>query len=171
MSFVSAFLANITTEREINNVKFPSKEDLDGAATALLRLQDTYNLDTNQIAEGKISGTARAKPLTAHDCFELGRISYNQADYYHTLMWMQEALDRLHREAQEPTIKEAEILEYLAFSMYQQGNVKRALQLTKRLAYLGTISRRLGCRCTHYVLRRNTTVCHFARLVAQQCLT
>lgn len=118
-------------------MKFPSKEDLDGAATALIRLQDTYKLDTHEIADGKISGTKRAKPLNAHDCFELGRVSYNQADYYHTLMWMQEALDRLHRETENPSVNEADILEYLGFSMFQQGNVKRALQLTKRLAYLG----------------------------------
>lgn len=70
--------------------------------------------------------------VLAHDCFELGRIAYNQADYYHTLMWMEEAMARAHRE-DPPTASEPEILEYLAFAMYQQGNVKRALAMTKRL--------------------------------------
>uniref|UniRef100_A0A1I7X377 TPR_REGION domain-containing protein n=1 Tax=Heterorhabditis bacteriophora TaxID=37862 RepID=A0A1I7X377_HETBA len=32
------------------------------------------------------------------------------------------------------TMEESEILEYLAYSLYQQGNIRRALALTKRLA-------------------------------------
>lgn len=56
----------------------------------------------------------------AHDCFELGRISYNDRDYYHTLMWMQEALNRMKHE-DPPTAVEADILEYLGFALYQQG--------------------------------------------------
>ena len=32
--------------------KFPSSEDLNGAAVALTRLQDTYKLDTHSLADG-----------------------------------------------------------------------------------------------------------------------
>lgn len=35
---------------------FPNDEDLNGAAIALTRLQDTYNLDTASIARGEIKG-------------------------------------------------------------------------------------------------------------------
>jgi prolyl 4-hydroxylase len=35
---------------------FPSDEDLNGAAVALTRLQDTYNLNTHALAEGEILG-------------------------------------------------------------------------------------------------------------------
>jgi len=126
------FLKNITNQRDSALVKFPDQEDLNGAATALMRLQDTYKLETTEIAEGRLAGLQRTSPLEAHDCFELGRIAYNQADYYHTLMWMEESMARVHRE-DPPTASESEILEYLAFAMYQQGNVKRALAMTKRL--------------------------------------
>lgn len=37
-------------------LKFPSDEDLTGAAVALLRLQDTYQLDTSSVARGKLNG-------------------------------------------------------------------------------------------------------------------
>lgn len=37
-------------------LKFPSEEDLSGAAVALMRLQDTYNLDTSSIARGELNG-------------------------------------------------------------------------------------------------------------------
>lgn len=34
-------------------MKFPTDEDLNGAAVALMRLQDTYRLDTSSLARGK----------------------------------------------------------------------------------------------------------------------
>lgn len=37
-------------------MKFPSDEDLNGAAIALIRLQDTYKLDTASIARGELNG-------------------------------------------------------------------------------------------------------------------
>ncbi|GMT24855.1 hypothetical protein PFISCL1PPCAC_16152, partial [Pristionchus fissidentatus] len=126
------FIQNITQRRIENEIKFPKEEDLSGAATALLRLQDTYKLDTHDLANGKILGDKVGEPMNAHDCFEVGRSAYNNKDYYHTLMWMQEAIIKLEQE--EPaSVEEAEILEYLAYSLYQQGNVLRALSLTKRL--------------------------------------
>ncbi|XP_054719638.1 prolyl 4-hydroxylase subunit alpha-1-like [Uloborus diversus] len=120
-------IENITQSRE--DLKFPEEEDLTGAAEALLRLQDTYKLDTSSLARGQISGTKQSHELTANDCFELGRQSYNNADHYHTILWMQEALDRVDEETNK-TVSKAEILEYLAFSTYMQGNTRHALKLT-----------------------------------------
>ena len=48
------FIRNVSNYREV--LKFPSDEDLNGAATALTRLQDTYNLDTQSLARGEING-------------------------------------------------------------------------------------------------------------------
>jgi prolyl 4-hydroxylase len=45
---------------------------------------------------------------------------------------MQEAMDRSEKE-DPPTATEANILEYLAFALFKQGNVKRALLATDRL--------------------------------------
>ncbi|XP_035209546.1 prolyl 4-hydroxylase subunit alpha-1-like, partial [Stegodyphus dumicola] len=120
-------IENITQTRE--DLKFPEDEDLTGAAEALLRLQDTYKLDTSTLARGQISGTKQSHELTANDCFELGRQSYNNGDHYHTILWMQEALDRVSEETNK-TVDKAEILEYLAFSTYMQGNTRHALKLT-----------------------------------------
>ncbi|RCN36364.1 tetratricopeptide repeat protein [Ancylostoma caninum] len=129
------FIKNITENRIKNQVKFPQEEDLSGAATAILRLQDVYKLDSTDLSNGIILGEKVSHKLTAHDAFEVGRAAYNEKDYYHTLTWMQTALNRLENE-EEKTISEAEILEYLAYALYQQGNVRRALALTKRLAAL-----------------------------------
>ncbi|CAG2184017.1 unnamed protein product, partial [Oppiella nova] len=95
------------------NETFPSAEDLSGAAEALLRLQDTYKLDTTSLANGFIpvrdangvkKGEEGVQPpetrmvLRANDCFELGRQAYVNQDYYHTVLWMQESWDRLEKE-------------------------------------------------------------------------
>lgn len=101
----------------------------------LLRLQDTYGLRTTDLANGIISGELVGKGLTGQDCFEVGRAAYNNKDYYHTLEWMTEALEKIKNERPK-TVKESEILEYLAFALYQQGNSKRALAMTYRLAQI-----------------------------------
>lgn len=48
------FHENVTNYRNI--LKFPSDEDLNGAAVALTRLQDTYKLETASIARGELNG-------------------------------------------------------------------------------------------------------------------
>lgn len=68
----------------------------------------------------------------AADCFELGRQSYNSGDHYHTTLWMNEALNRYEVETNK-TVAYPDILEYLAFSTYMQGNVRQALKLTDEL--------------------------------------
>lgn len=51
---------------------------------------------------------------------------------------MQEAKDRLEKEVR-PTASLEDILEYLAFAIYKQGNLKRALLLTDELYKLSNI--------------------------------
>ncbi|VDM99299.1 unnamed protein product, partial [Onchocerca ochengi] len=103
------------------------------AAIGLLRLQDTYQIHIKDIVEGKIlSSQMRTVALTAGDCFEIGRAAYHACDYYHSIMWMQEARERVEKEA-IPTADPEFILEYLAFSLYKQDNLKRALLLTDEL--------------------------------------
>ncbi|XP_059478272.1 prolyl 4-hydroxylase subunit alpha-1 [Neocloeon triangulifer] len=124
------FTDRLTGYRE--TLKFPSDEDLNGAAVALMRLQDTYHLNTASVARGELNGVQYSTEMSAGDCFELGRQSYNNGDYYHTTLWMNEALDRLSEETNKTTTRE-DILEYLAFSTYMEGNVRAALRLTDEL--------------------------------------
>ena len=130
-----------------NEETFPSYEDLNGVADALLRLQDTYKLETANLANGDIPiSLLHTKPsalnelnhyvnkltLTSNDCFELGKHSFSNEDYYHTVLWMQQAIEQYSKE----TIKQSnlvEILEYLAFANYQQNNIKNALKYTNML--------------------------------------
>lgn len=61
-----AYVHNITQHRGV--LRFPSEEDLNGAAVALMRLQDTYKLDTHALAEGKLLGKKYSRDLTGTIC-------------------------------------------------------------------------------------------------------
>merc|ERR1719391_367930 len=126
---------NLTEQRDHFGLRWPSDEDLNGAATGLMRLQDTYRLDTESLAKGILNGKYYGPELTAHDCFELGRQSYNNGDYFHTNIWMEQAM-RLYHDEMEKTIARSDILEYLAFSAYMSGNIRRALKLTNEMLEL-----------------------------------
>ncbi|XP_060646476.1 prolyl 4-hydroxylase subunit alpha-1 [Drosophila nasuta] len=130
------FVQNLTQYRNV--LKFPSDEDLNGAAVALLRLQDTYQLDTSSVARGKLNGIQYSTAMSSDDCFELGRQSYVNRDYYHTVLWMNEAMARMLEEPHNQTqsFTRADLLEYLAFSTYKQGNVESALTMTNELLQL-----------------------------------
>uniref|UniRef100_A0A2K6VMQ6 P4Ha_N domain-containing protein n=1 Tax=Onchocerca volvulus TaxID=6282 RepID=A0A2K6VMQ6_ONCVO len=127
-------ILNVTRQmaiRPCNN--YLTKEDLSEAATRLLQLHDANQMNNKDIAKGKIlNSELQTVDLTAGDCFEIGRAAYRAYDYYHTIMWMQEARERVEKEA-VPTANLEDILEHLAFSMYKQGNLKRALLLTDEL--------------------------------------
>ncbi|XP_031434616.1 prolyl 4-hydroxylase subunit alpha-1b [Clupea harengus] len=131
------FISNLTIQRQF----FPTEEDQTGAAKALLRLQDTYRLDANTISTGILPGVTYKSPMTAEDCYELGKVSYSDADYYHTELWMAQALKQLD-EGEESTIDSVTILDYLSYSIYQQGELERALELTKRLLELDPVHQR-----------------------------
>lgn len=58
--------------------------------------------------------------LTAHDCYELGRIAYNEGDHYHTILWMREALALVEKE-NPTTILKSILIDYLSYSTYMVG--------------------------------------------------
>ncbi|XP_016091708.1 prolyl 4-hydroxylase subunit alpha-1-like [Sinocyclocheilus grahami] len=127
----NGFISNLTAQRQF----FPTDEDQTGAAKALLRLQDTYQLSANTISNGDLPGVVHKSRMTVADCFELGKIAYSEADYYHTELWMAQALTQLD-EGEESTIDKVSVMDYLNYAIYQQGELERALELTKRMLKL-----------------------------------
>lgn len=75
--------------------------------------------------------------LTVEDCFDLGKVAYSEADYYHTELWMAQALKQLDQGETSRTVDAVSILDYLSYSVYQQGALQRALEFTQRLLELG----------------------------------
>lgn len=52
LSHLEGFIANLSVQRQF----FPTDEDEMGAAKALMRLQDTYKLDSDTISKGELPG-------------------------------------------------------------------------------------------------------------------
>ncbi|XP_072368744.1 prolyl 4-hydroxylase subunit alpha-2-like isoform X7 [Scyliorhinus torazame] len=77
-------------------------------------------------------GAQHVSTLSVEDCFELGKIAYSDGDYYHTVLWMQQTLKQLE-EGEASPVTQAEALDYLSYSVYQMGDMHRAVDLTKRL--------------------------------------
>lgn len=74
--------------------------------------------------------------LTVDDCYDMGKTAYNEADYYHAVLWMQQALKQLDT-GEDAVISKADILDYLSYSVYQMGDLPRAIELTRRLVAIG----------------------------------
>lgn len=100
---------------------FPTSDDLEGASVALLRLQDTYNLETSSIAQGRIGRAKRSTELDAAECFELGRHALANGDLNLTETWTREALRRMEEEGEESGVVHESILEQLAFVAFKKG--------------------------------------------------
>lgn len=79
--------------------------------------------------------------LTVDDCFDMGKTAYNDADYYHAVLWLQQALKQLD-DGEEAVVSKADILDYLSYSVYQMGDLPRAIELTRRLVAIGKTQHR-----------------------------
>ncbi|KAG7306017.1 hypothetical protein JYU34_008588 [Plutella xylostella] len=141
------YIKNITSNRP--GVKYPTNEDLTGAAQALTRLQTTYHLDTKDLSEGILNGVSYSTPMSTSDCYELGRALYSMKDYKNALGWMMEAL-RKYREDEELSFTKIDIIEYIGFAHYLLDDVKSAMEWTKRLLELDPEHDRALGNVPHY---------------------
>ncbi|XP_025919058.1 prolyl 4-hydroxylase subunit alpha-2 isoform X6 [Apteryx rowi] len=128
----NGFIANLTIQRQF----FPTEEDETGAAKALMRLQDTYKLDPETLSR-------------VGDCFGMGKTAYNDGDYYHTVLWMEQALKQ-HDEGEDTTVSKVEILDYLSYAVFQFGDLHRATELTRRLISLDSTHERAGSNLRYF---------------------
>ncbi|XP_061754578.1 prolyl 4-hydroxylase subunit alpha-2-like isoform X2 [Nerophis ophidion] len=133
------FISNMTLHRQF----FPDKDDETGAAKALMRLQDTYRLDSEVFSKGKLPGMHSSAMLSVDDCFDMGKTAYNDADYYHAVLWLQQSLKQLDA-GEEVVVSKADILDYLSYSVYQMGDLSRAVELTRRLVAIDPNHQRAG---------------------------
>ncbi|CAG2198607.1 P4HA [Mytilus edulis] len=133
LDFVS-ITTEFNTQLDRLRIQLPDEEDLTGSVQAILRLQDMYDIPAKEIAEGSIGGLNTGE-LNADACFELGRIAYEDGDYYHGFHWMAIAKERLDKETNKTTDM-TEILDYMAWTAHELGNDKLALELTEELIEL-----------------------------------
>ncbi|XP_046876302.1 prolyl 4-hydroxylase subunit alpha-2 isoform X2 [Hypomesus transpacificus] len=148
------FISNMSVHRQF----FPDEEDEKGAAKALMRLQDTYKLDSESFSKGKLPGMHSNALLTVDDCYDMGKTAYNEADYYHAVLWMQQALRQMDA-GEDAVVTKADVLDYLSYSVYQMNDLPRAIELTRRLVAIDSDHQRAGGNLRY-----------FERLLAKQLL-
>ena len=115
---------------ELHPDEVPNKDDLKGAIDGLFRVQDTYQLKTDELAGGRLGHYAKndtVPSLSSQLCFEIGFHAYSQKDFYHSSLWMQNAWNRRHDQSMG---NGHQILDYLAYSISQEGHPEQARNLT-----------------------------------------
>lgn len=125
MQFQTEISANTT------DILFPSDADLNDAAAALVRLQETYLLDTASVANGFLNGVQYSSPMSVEDCYELGKLLHSNGDFYHSKMWMQEAMRRLKKTSPSG----ANILEYIGKLEHNIESVQPPYKDAEQLEY------------------------------------
>ncbi|KAH6925813.1 hypothetical protein HPB50_010508 [Hyalomma asiaticum] len=108
------------------NGQWPSDEDLTGAAVGLCRLQHTYGLDVQQMAELKrrvreknesnvqILDRTPLLNVSAHDRHEVGRRCFDEGDVANGIGWWASSMDTLELEDDEPSEERTAVLESMA---------------------------------------------------------
>ncbi|KAM4589321.1 prolyl 4-hydroxylase subunit alpha-3 [Fundulus diaphanus] len=140
----------LRSKYEEEEAGLPKVEDLRGAAKGLMRLQDVYSLQVSSLVKGRfqrvsnggvidVCSPAVSVSLSGDDCFLVGKVAYEQEDFYHSVQWLEESV-RLFRGVGRQWIPENEgtledALDHLAFSHFKTGNVSYALSLSHELLH------------------------------------
>ncbi|XP_075148854.1 prolyl-4-hydroxylase-alpha MP [Haematobia irritans] len=124
----SDFLHNIEDFKK--NLSFPTEDDMVGSTKALVRLQDTYNLDVAQVASGILNGMKYGSPMTWQDCFLVGEYLYAMYDFNHTIPWFKQTTKLLQNDirlAEDQTV--LDFLETLIDYYRSMGDYESAGEL------------------------------------------
>ncbi|XP_074535932.1 prolyl 4-hydroxylase subunit alpha-3 isoform X2 [Halichoeres trimaculatus] len=135
---------------EEEEASLPKLEDLQGAAKGLMRLQDVYALQVSSLVQGRFQRLTDGvsvdvyRPtvsvlLSGDDCFLVGKVAYEQEDYYHSVQWLEESVRLFRGTGGEWSPENAgtleDALDHLAFSHFKTGNVSYALSLSQELLH------------------------------------
>uniref|UniRef100_A0A3Q2PG37 Prolyl 4-hydroxylase subunit alpha-3 n=1 Tax=Fundulus heteroclitus TaxID=8078 RepID=A0A3Q2PG37_FUNHE len=155
----------LRSKYEEEEAGLPKVEDLRGAARGLMRLQDVYSLQVSSLVKGRfqrvsnggvidVCSPAVSVSLSGDDCFLVGKVAYEQEDFYHSVQWLEESV-RLFRGVGRQWVPENEgtledALDHLAFSHFKTGNVSYALSLSHELLHHPTHFENPRLFCDHF---------------------
>ncbi|XP_056116093.1 prolyl 4-hydroxylase subunit alpha-1-like [Rhinichthys klamathensis goyatoka] len=128
MYIVKRIQLNLTRCEEYQNEldpMIPQLEDLDGAASGLIKLQEIYKLHPEDIT--------KETSLNADEAFNVGLVAYDEDKFQHAFLWFLYSLDRL---TENSTTTEEELLRFLSSSVYHFGSLSVAIYFSQRLLNL-----------------------------------
>ncbi|CAM4588641.1 unnamed protein product [Leuciscus chuanchicus] len=103
----------------------PEAEDLDDAASELIRLQEFYKLYPHNIT--------KETSLNADEAYHMGLVAYDEDKFQHAFLWFLYSLDRL---SEYSTTTEKKLLRFLSSSAYHFGSLPVAIYFGQRLLNL-----------------------------------
>ncbi|XP_058817042.1 prolyl 4-hydroxylase subunit alpha-2-like [Topomyia yanbarensis] len=118
-----------------NSTMLPAFDDYIGVADGLANLQHVYQLDTADLAAGKLRGSETGRVLAADECFSIGSVMGLAKQFKYSVSWLKEALRRFELET-SPGISKSEILDYLSYSLAEVGEYEEAMERTNQLLKL-----------------------------------
>ena len=83
----------VTSSADELGVSLPDEEDYEGAMTAILRLQKTYNLLTEDVAAGKIHNVTARYRMDSADRLTMGRL-YMDVEHGAAISWFEMYLNQ-----------------------------------------------------------------------------
>jgi len=90
-------LLEFLTKLEDTTSCFPTSDDLTGAASALLRLQDVYALKTEQIAKGRLRGVKNSPELSGRELFYLEYIDPMVVYLWSVYLWQLDSIGTVYK--------------------------------------------------------------------------
>ncbi|CAN8005748.1 unnamed protein product [Ixodes pacificus] len=109
----------------------PWDEDFTGLAGSLVRLQDTYALDLQELTKGHIrTEISRNRsfpgrlPLNARDCFNISQVALRHGFYDRAVEWAEQAIAKVAEE-EPPTIPKQEL------DTFYKAAIKEVLRSTQ----------------------------------------
>lgn len=112
--------ADLQWEIKVNRAAFPTSKDYMGSISALLRIQNVYNLSARAIANGQLHDGNSSGGLGPDECYELGVVSHGLEYYEDVIDWMREALMRMSPPYEySGALAKSDVLEYLSWAEYQ----------------------------------------------------
>ncbi|KAJ7352837.1 Prolyl 4-hydroxylase, alpha polypeptide [Desmophyllum pertusum] len=115
---------------------FTGREDFEGAITALLRLQDTYQLQPSQFSEAKLPGLVPSPKMSVGEIYDVGRHAYLNKDMFYTKTWMEETLNQYNKQNDSEGVSLFDLYDHLSYAVYKQGNMRKALEYSHKMVEL-----------------------------------
>ncbi|CAN8025765.1 unnamed protein product, partial [Ixodes persulcatus] len=111
----------------------PWDEDFTGLAGSLVRLQDTYALDFQELTKGRIrTEISRNRsfpghlPLNARDCFNISQVALRHGFYDRAVEWAEQAIAKATEE-EPPTIPKQELDTFYKAAIKEHDKVLRTI--------------------------------------------
>ncbi|TMW48452.1 hypothetical protein DOY81_006471 [Sarcophaga bullata] len=111
------------------NLSFPTQDDMFGSTMALVRLQETYQLDVSQVASGILNGVKYGSSMSWQDCYLVGEYLYAMQDYNHTIPWFQQSTKLLMSSDFDDAAMALEYIETIAEYHKVLGDYNSSLKL------------------------------------------